>query len=144
MDSLWERVRARYMNRAGAAFDELMAWEEKHGEGRLLEIEEVIERLRVPITQALMEAVLDLRRAAEMRSAAPVCAECGKAMRYKGQKRKRLVTTAGEVDWRRGYYHCQECKTKLFPPGSEVGDRAGCMERGCSQGGMSPSSADAL
>ena len=123
MDSMRDRLRARYMDEAGLAFYELMTWEEEHGEGRVLEIEQVIERLRVPITQTLMEAVLSVRRAAEMGSIVPVCPQCGKAMRYKGEKRKRLVTTAGEVDWRRGYYHCQECKTKLFPPRSEVGDR---------------------
>ena len=128
MDELRRGLRAKYLDQAIGAFDELMAWEEEHGEARLLDIEEVIERLRMPITEALMEAVLSLRRAAEVGAAVPVCCECGEPMHYKGQKKKRLVTTVGEVDWRRGHYHCEECKGGFFPPRPEVGDREGSVE----------------
>ena len=77
MDELRRGLRAKCVEQAAAAFDASMAWEEEHGEARLLEIEEVIEQLRVPITRALMEAVLSLRRSAEIGATVPVCAACG-------------------------------------------------------------------
>jgi hypothetical protein len=75
-----------------------------------------------------MEAVLASRKAAEMGATVPVCPECEEPMHYKGEKRKRIVTTVGEVDWERGYYHCKKCKGGVFPPRPEVGDWAGSVE----------------
>ena len=47
----------------------------------------------------------------------PTCPTCGAEMRYKGHKRKRLVTQAGEVEMERAYYYCERCRQGLFPPG---------------------------
>ena len=128
MDTLRNALRAKYMEQAVAAFDGLMLWQEEHGEARLLEIEEVIGRLRVDIARALLESVLVLRQVEEQEAVVPECAGCGEPMHYKGKKKKRIVTTAGEVDWERSHYYCEKCKGGVFPPGPEVRDRERSME----------------
>lgn len=45
------------------------------------------------------------------------CPSCAQAMRYKGQKDKRLVTHTGEVTVKRAYYYCTSCRQGYFPPG---------------------------
>jgi hypothetical protein len=128
MDTLRNALRAKYMEQAVAAFDELMLWQEAHGGARLLEMEEVIGRLKVDIARALLESVLVLRQAEEQGAVVPECAGCGGPMHYKGKKKKRIVTTAGEVDWERSHYYCEKCGGGVFPPGSRVRDCEGSLE----------------
>jgi hypothetical protein len=47
----------------------------------------------------------------------PTCPDCGGELHYKGRKRKRLVTQAGEVEMDRAYYYCESCRQGVFPPG---------------------------
>ena len=128
MGELERGLRARFLDQAGAAFDELIVWEREHGEARLLQMEEVIEEIGTHMTRSMLEVVLVLRKEAEKGAADPICSECNEPMRYKGQKKKRLVTTVGEVDWERSHYHCEGCKSGVFPPRSEVRDQDRGME----------------
>ena len=123
MEELLRGLRARFLDQAGAAFDGLMAWEEEHGESRLLHMEEEIKEQGTHVTRAMLEAVLIVRKEAEKSATDPVCPECEEPMRYKGHKKKRLVTTVGEVDWERSHYYCEGCKSGVFPPRSEVRDQ---------------------
>ena len=49
------------------------------------------------------------------------CPECGRKMRYKGRKKRELVTETGEVSLERGYYYCPKCQKGVFPPGPTMG-----------------------
>jgi hypothetical protein len=50
-----------------------------------------------------------------------ICAECGRKMRYKGEKARDLVTETGDVRLERAYYYCPICREGVFPPGPTVG-----------------------
>lgn len=47
----------------------------------------------------------------------PGCPECGRAMRYGGQPGKTIGSKAGEISFKRDYYHCPACGVGFFPPG---------------------------
>jgi uncharacterized protein with PIN domain len=50
-----------------------------------------------------------------------ICPECGGKMRYKGQKKRAVVSETGEVSLMRGYYYCPSCQEGFFPPRPALG-----------------------
>src|SRR5262249_51227756 len=44
------------------------------------------------------------------------CPACGKEMVYQGQRRRVIVSEAGEITLQRAYYYCRSCKIGSFPP----------------------------
>jgi hypothetical protein len=47
----------------------------------------------------------------------PLCAQCGRPMRYGGQPAKTVKSKVGDIRMERDYYHCLGCGAGLFPPG---------------------------
>jgi len=47
----------------------------------------------------------------------PRCPKCDEEMRYRGQKLRRVVSSIGETQMKRGYYFCSKCQRSVFPPG---------------------------
>jgi predicted RNA-binding Zn-ribbon protein involved in translation (DUF1610 family) len=45
------------------------------------------------------------------------CPTCGERMYRRGKRKRRVVTTHGEVDIERQYYVCPSCGAGHFPPG---------------------------
>ncbi len=45
------------------------------------------------------------------------CPGCGQRLGMKDYRSRRVVTEAGEVEVRRAYYYCEECRKGIFPPG---------------------------
>ncbi len=45
------------------------------------------------------------------------CPSCGRRLRMKDYRSRRVVTEAGEVEVRRAYYYCEGCRKGIFPPG---------------------------
>ena len=45
------------------------------------------------------------------------CPSCGARMYRRGKRKRRVVTTRGEVAIERQYYVCPHCGAKRFPPG---------------------------
>jgi ribosomal protein S27AE len=45
------------------------------------------------------------------------CPTCGEGMYRRGKRRRRVVTTRGDVEIERQYYSCPKCGTRHFPPG---------------------------
>lgn len=108
-----EEHKAQLMRVSEEIIDRLLA-EEKAGDEVMLEdIEQAAirggEAFRTAIAAVLVEAVEERARV--------VCGDCGKSMTYQGQRRKRLVTEAGELTLQRGYYYCRGCQCGSFPPG---------------------------
>ena len=108
-------LRVRLMAEAEAAIDHLLAARKAPAEASLADIEQV-----VLAAGQQMEQVLTAELVAE--SAAqlppwPSCPQCGRKMKNKGKRRRRVVTETGDVELERSYYHCAACGQGIFPPG---------------------------
>lgn len=96
--------------------DEVLAWQEEHPKFRLIELEEYLLKVGQKITSGLAKRVVE-QKDSKQPVEAPECETCGQRMRYKGQKRKRVISQVGEVEIERGHYWCRKCGSGVFPPG---------------------------
>lgn len=69
--------------------------------------------------QRIMEATLQrlIKTQQEPLPETVPCSTCGEGMYRRGKRRRRVVTTRGEVEIERQYYICPKCGTRHFPPG---------------------------
>jgi hypothetical protein len=104
------------MKEAEAVIDELLAWEEQVEAPDLSQIKGVVLKLRQRLSEKMAEAVIHQPETV-VRVPGPGCAQCGQEIRYKGLHSTEVSSWVGEIQLQRGYYHCQKCKTGLFPPG---------------------------
>lgn len=99
----------------------LLAEKPAPGQITLSEIEQLVaaagEKVKAALTAGLVAQASEEDRSA----AGPVCATCGQAMHYKGQKAKYVATETGGVRVKRAYYYCATCHAGVFPPGSAMG-----------------------
>lgn len=109
-------VKGSLMKEAEAVIDELLAWEEQVEAPDLSQIEGVVLKLRQRLSEKMAEVVIQ-QQDQVVSVPGPMCAQCGQEMRYKGLHRKEVSSWVGEIELKRGYYHCQTCKRGLFPPG---------------------------
>ena len=96
--------------------EEWVEWQKEHPQGTWMEMEEEVMKLQQQFGKQLLQ-----RRVQEWEGKqeipGPKCRKCGREMRYKGEKERGIVSLAGEVKLKRGYYYCSECKEGIFPPG---------------------------
>lgn len=108
-----EELKAKLLKAYEAQLDEQFA--ELDEELSLTEIEDIALDLRgqvgAEITQSLIEQQSQRIQPDEL------CPSCGKRMRNKGRKRRRMVTRSGDMEVERTYYYCETCQTGHFPPG---------------------------
>lgn len=50
----------------------------------------------------------------------PRCPKCNKKMRHRGLKDCSLLTTIGQIDYRRPRYRCDDCKVEIYPHDAAV------------------------
>lgn len=100
---------------AEAAIARALAGRQAPAEASLADIERVARRAGQDIEQAIAQALAQAS-AAEL-PAWPKCPACGRKMKHKGKRRRRIVTEAGEIEVERAYYHCATCGQGVFPPG---------------------------
>ena len=109
-------LKARLMAKAEAVVDELLATKKAPEEATLADIEQAVlvagQRLEQELTAELVAEGGQV-----LEQAWPVCPQCGRRLRAKGKRQRRVVTERGEVTLEREYYHCATCGTGLFPPG---------------------------
>jgi hypothetical protein len=110
-----EQRRAELMAEAAAVIDELLAWEEQAEAPNLTAMEVEVLKLRQRLGQRLLAAVIEDQEARQL-AEAPLCPQCGLALRYKGQKGANLESRLGGLEVERGYYYCARCQSGLFPP----------------------------
>jgi NADH pyrophosphatase NudC (nudix superfamily) len=108
-------LKARLMAEAAATLDKLFAARKAPAEASLADIEQVARAAGQQLAQAVT-AELTAESAAEL-PPWPSCPTCGRKMKNKGQRRRRVVTETGEVEVERPYYHCAACGQGIFPPG---------------------------
>ena len=111
-----KKVKAELMTEAEELIDELLEWDEKNPKPTLTQIEDVVLKLRKQMSERMTEAIIEGQEA-KGPVPGPSCPQCGEEMRFKGQKRNRVESRAGEVQLERGHYYCEECGRGFFPPG---------------------------
>jgi uncharacterized protein with PIN domain len=117
-----ERLHQRFMAKAEEVFEKAIASGTQAEELSLSEIEETVEGLKFELTGTLVAGVVEVRNKGE-RGPGPRCERCGCEMRYKGKKRREVVTSQGKIELERAYYYCKKCRVGIFPPGSAIEDQ---------------------
>lgn len=110
-----EARKAEWLAKAEAVYDELLAWEEKNEKPNLTQIEEIVLELRKRLGEELAQDVVQHQEARQP-VPGPKCAQCGREMHYKGPKKVKPQTWAGDLEVERAYYYCPKCKKGFFPP----------------------------
>ena len=110
-------LKARMMTEAEAAIDRLLAEGRKQDELVLSDIERLVRRAGDRIVEQLTAEIV---KEEELKEEDGICPDCGRRMRYKGHKKRALVTETGELHLERAYYYCQSCRKGVFPPRSTM------------------------
>lgn len=100
----------------GEILNEVQAWKEQHPQARFSEMEEQVLKVRKRFGEEMMRELLEGRAEAHP-VPGPRCPECRKEMHYKGEKKRRVVSSIGETRVNRGNYYCSKCRRSVFPPG---------------------------
>jgi hypothetical protein len=119
--------KAKLQVKVAVIIERLLDWEEENRQPNLTQIEEEVLNLREQFGQDLVSVVIE-GQAARQPAESPQCAQCGKAMRYKGIKKKVIESRLGGLEVERGNYYCQDCASGLFPPGSATWVRQWAVE----------------
>jgi uncharacterized protein with PIN domain len=106
-------LKARMMAEAEAAIDQLLAEGSRQDELVLSDIERLARRAGNRIVEQL---TVEMVKEEGPREEDRICPDCGRKMRYKGQKKRDLVTETGELHLERAYYYCPSCRKGVFPP----------------------------
>lgn len=112
------RILADFQERVEAAF----RYADEHREATLAELEQEMCDLGRDCFAAVLVEVIEERRQAEEQGL--VC-QCGGRLRYKGEQSRQQETLVGLVQWRRGYYCCQDCGGGRYPVDEALGVAAG-------------------
>ena len=111
-----EEIRKRLQAKAEEVIEAYMDWEEENPRPDLLQIEEVVLRLRKEFGRELTQVAVEAHPMCTP-VPGPKCSQCGREMSYKGQKTTQVESQTGNVQVKRGYYYCPQCKTGFFPLG---------------------------
>ncbi len=117
MRSSKEEMKARLLEEASVAIDEMLEWQNRVQEPTLSEIEEVVLKLRQRIGMRFAEIIAEEQEAAKPDEGV-ICSSCGREMKYKGMKRTMVESRLGTLHLERGHYYCPHCREGFFPPRS--------------------------
>jgi hypothetical protein len=129
-----KEVRARLMAEAEKAIEKLLAGRSEKEDLTLSDIERLV---RAAGESVMERFTVELVEVEAQKPQSRICPECGRKMRYKGEKKRDLVTETGEVRLERAYYYCRRCREGFFPPRPTVGsERDGVQSRAGAADGM--------
>jgi uncharacterized protein with PIN domain len=108
-----EELKAQMMAAAEGVIEKLLAGTKEKEELTLSDIERLVRRAGQDVMRKLTGT---LAHAEAQGVESRICPECGRKMRYKGRKKRDLITETGEVSLERGHYYCPTCREGVFPP----------------------------
>lgn len=111
-----EKLKEELLGQAEAEIEAILDWHQSHQKPTFTEMEEEMLVVRQKLSQEMTKSLLKDQES-NRPGPGPKCKKCGKEMRYKGQKNKKLSSSLGEIEMERGYYYCPECRTGFFPSG---------------------------
>ena len=106
-------LKAQMMSAAEEVIEKLLAGAKEKEELSLSDIERLVRRTGQDVMQELTGTLANAEAQSEENRS---CPECGREMRYKGRKKREVITETGEVSLERGYYYCPSCEKGFFPP----------------------------
>jgi len=109
-----EELKAKVLADAETVVTAMLKDGRVNGAMTLSEMEVVVGKMGDQLVQQVMQRLVEQTQEVEGER---TCGECGEKLRYKGRKKKRVVTLRGEVELERAYYVCRACGTSVFPPG---------------------------
>lgn len=112
--------REQFLALAAQAYEELETWYDQHPDATFAEIEAKAREVRQALMGRGLEILINQRRhTADI--TAPACPTCGKPMRLKGRRAKRVNGLEGQSRIERSYYVCPNgCGQTAFPPGASA------------------------
>ncbi len=116
MKSTRAQKKAKLQAVAERLIEQMLDWEEQNARPTLSAIEDEVLQVRQQFGEEMADVLVEGQEARQPVEAPP-CPQCGKMMRYKGQKRKAVASRLGAIEVVRGYYYCATCESGSFPPG---------------------------
>ena len=110
-----DELEAKLMAKAQEAIRQLLAKQKPKEELTLSDLEQSVGEFGEEFLQEIMQELVS--EASEKEEGSVNCPSCQKAMRYKGQKSKQMLSLRGEIEIERDYYYCEHCRRGYFPPG---------------------------
>ncbi len=114
-----EKLKKEFVDQAGSVFERVVAENETGEKLSLSQIEEQVGEIRFELTSKLIESKLKLE-VKKQQGPAEKCQNCGREMRDKGKKKRKIITSQGEIEIERAYNHCAHCQQGIFPPGPTI------------------------
>lgn len=105
-------LEVRLVKQAEKAIRHMLAQKNGRRDLTMSEMEDLVGRLEIDLGESMMQELVDEAQT----QPGGVCPDCGKGLRYKGKKPRRVVTLRGEVEVERDYYRCETCQRGYFPP----------------------------
>ena len=116
-------LKAKLMNNLEEQVDAYLDWYESVEDIKFRDIENRVLMTRKKMGEELVQSLV--AEEAVVAASGLHCPTCGATMRRKGQKKKVIVSLAGEIEVEREYYYCPHCQQGFFPPGPKSGDDFG-------------------
>lgn len=114
MSESQDELEAKLMAKAQEAIQKLLNDQKAKDEITLSDMEISVGKFGEEFLQVVMQELVG--DASESETGSLTCPSCDQVMRYKGQKRKRMMTVRGEIEIERDYYYCAACRSGHFPP----------------------------
>jgi uncharacterized protein with PIN domain len=105
-------LEAQLVAQARTAIAKMLAQKAGRRDLSMTEMENLVGELEIDLRQTVMQALVEEGQTQEE----GLCPTCGGQLRYKGKRRKQVVTVRGEVTVDRDYYVCRACSAGYFPP----------------------------
>jgi hypothetical protein len=109
-------IRAKLLDEAEQAIDELLNWTDQTPRPNLTQIENAVLKMRRHLSEQAAQAVIEAQ-AAQRPVPGPLCPTCQREMHYKDTKAQRVESRVGHLRIARGYYYGETCRRSHFPPG---------------------------
>lgn len=108
-------IRAKLLAEAEQAIDELLDWTDQTPRPNLTQIENAVLKMRKQLSEQAAQAVIEAQ-AAQRPVPGPQCPTCQREMHYKDTKAQTVESRVGHLTLERGYYYCEHCRQRFFPP----------------------------